>query len=256
MAKMKIGFVQPKLKPNAARDNLESCIGLASTLDRPDLVVFPELVNTAYGFQNRRELWDIAEEIPAGASTRHLRDASRDMDCAIVAGLAERDGPLVHNSASVVDAGKFVGRYRKVHLYGSEARFFEPGRDFAEVYQRRKFRLAVQICLDLGFPDELGRLSRQGAQVVAHPANLSIAHSGPPQTIKVKENHAYIVTSNRIGREKAYSKPTTFTGESMILSPDLKILALASTDREEAQEVDVILGAEELPQSTTAGGVP
>ena len=253
---VKIGFVQLKLRPDASRDNLERCIALASTLDRPDLVVFPELVNTAYGFQNRGELRNMSEEIPAGPSTRRLRVASTDMDCAIVAGLAERNGPLVHNSASVVDAGEFVGRYRKVHLYGSEAQFFEPGRDLAEVYQLRKFRLAVQICLDLGFPDELGRLSRLGAQVVAHPANLSIAHSGPPQTIKAKENRAYVVTSNRIGREEAYSRPTTFTGESMVLSPDLKILALASNDREEALEVDVMLGEEKMPQPPTAGGLP
>jgi beta-ureidopropionase len=253
---VKIGFVQPKLKPNAALDNLERCIALASTLDRPDLVVFPELVNSAYGFKNRRELRDISEEIPTGPSTRRLQVASTEMECAIVTGLAERNGPLVHSSALVVDAGEFVGTYRKVHLYGRETQFFEPGRDLAEVYYLRKFRLAVQICLDLGFPEELGRLSRLGVQVVAHPANLSIAHSGPPQTIKAKENRAYVVTSNRVGEERAYSRPTTFTGESMILSPDLDILALASNDREEALEVDVMLGEEKVPPSPTVGGLP
>lgn len=250
---VRIGFVQPRLDPNAARNNIERCMSLASTLDGPDLVVLPELVNTAYGFRNRRELLSISEDIPSGASTRRLQAASRDMGCAIVAGLAEREGPHIHNSAAVLDAGEFIGKYRKVHLYGRETTFFEPGLEDARVYALRKVRLAVQICLDLGFPDELARLSRMGAQVVAHPANLSIAHSGPPQTITARENGAYIVTSNRVGSEEAYSRQTTFTGESMIMSPGLSILALASGDREEALEVEVPLG-EAQPERAAQGG--
>jgi predicted amidohydrolase len=252
---VRIGFVQPRLEPKAVVHNIERCISLASTLDSPDLVVFPELANTAYGFENRDQLRCLAEEVPEGISTQRLRRASKVLDCVIVAGVAERDGPLLYNSAVILEAGKYVGKYRKTHLYGRENLFFEPGRDRARVYDLAKFRLAVQICLDLGFTGELARLSRLGAQVIAHPANLSIVHSGPPQTIKLAGNGAYIVSSNRVGDDKVYSEQTTFTGESMVLSPGLDILALASGDSEEALEVKAELEMKEEVRLAPRGGV-
>lgn len=244
---VRIGFVQPRLGSKDTLRNIERCISLASGLNRPDLVVMPELSNTAYGFETRAELRELSEEIPDGVSTDLLAAASGEMDCVLVAGVAERDGPLLHDSAVVVEAGRYVGKYRKTHLYGPETLYFEPGRDCAKVYQLGKFRLAVQICLDLGFPDELGRLSTMGAQIVAHPANLSFAHSGPPQTIRARGNAAYIVSSNRVGEDSQYSRSVTFTGESMILSPTLEVMALASKEGEQATQIEADL-AKCVPQ--------
>ena len=223
------------------RENLEHCLELASSLASPDLVVLPELANTGYGFETRRELREVCEEIPAGPGVRILQAASERMKCAIVAGLGEKDGPFLHDSAVVLDSGMFVGRYRKMHLYARENLFFEPGRDRALVYQLQKFRLAVQICLVLGFPDELLRLSRLGAQIVAHPANLSLGGTVPPKTNRVEGNGAWVASSNRVGQERVYSAETTFTGQSLVLSPDSRIIALASPNREEAIEVEIDL---------------
>lgn len=251
---VRIGFVQPRLESKATQRNIGRCIELASTLKTPDLVVFPELANTAYGFESRQELGEISEEIPGGPSSELLRKASKDLGCAMVAGIAERNGPYIHDSAIVLDSGEFVGRYRKVHLYGKEKLFFKPGRDSPRVYRLKKLRLAVLICLDLGFTDELVRLSSQGAQVIAHPANLAIPHSGPPETIRAKGNRAYVVSANRVGTDRAYSEAITFTGESMVLSPDLDILTLASGEEEQATLIDAALDLNASPPPISARG--
>lgn len=208
-------------------------------MTRPDLVVLPELTNVAYGFRDREELRARAEEIPNGRSTDMLKAGSKSIGCAIVAGLAERDGDSLFDSAVVVDSGEFVGKYRKRHLYDRERSFFSAGKEHPVIYDLGSFRLGVQICLDLGFIQEVTELSKGGAQVIAHPANLSFASPGTPKTISARENASYILTANRVGRERVFGEDKTFTGQSMILAPDMRILALASRDQEQVLQENV-----------------
>src|SRR5208283_623449 len=132
-----------------------------------DLLVLPELFNTGYNFRSRRELAKVAEPIPKGPTTQMIREFSKREGTMIVAGIAERKGHGFYNSAVVVKGGKYLGTYRKVHLFYNEKRFFKPGNEF-KVFGK----IGVMICFDWIFPESARTLMLKGAEVVAHPSNL------------------------------------------------------------------------------------
>src|SRR4029434_4739973 len=83
---------------------------------RADLIVLPETL-TYYGLG--RSYADCAEPIP-GPSTEYFGSRAREHNLYIVAGLLERDGHLVYNSAALLGPeGKLIGKYRKVALHRS-----------------------------------------------------------------------------------------------------------------------------------------
>ena len=95
---------------------------------RADLIVLPELFATGYSFRTREEAAALAEPYPAGPTTQRLAALSSQTGGMIVAGFAEQagDGQLF-NSALVVAAGRTLGCYRKLHLFGFERECFDPG---------------------------------------------------------------------------------------------------------------------------------
>lgn len=230
--------------PGAVAENMKRCFEIASRIENPGLVVLPELSNIGYGFKTRAELYSLSENIPNGVTTELLLSASKALKCTLVAGIAERSEERIYNSAVIASKGSFVGSYRKRHLYGKENDFFSTGAALGKIYDLGRFRLAVQICLDIGFTEELIQLSDAGADVIAHPANLFLPISKEPHTIKPKRNNSYVVSSNRIGTELVFGTLRTFSGQSMILAPpDTHIATLASPDKEEALSLEIDLAS-------------
>src|SRR5690606_29768830 len=66
------------------------------------LMVLPELCSSGYVFETREEAFALAEEIPDGPASRAWIDAARRHGCWIVAGIAERVGQRLYNSAVLV----------------------------------------------------------------------------------------------------------------------------------------------------------
>jgi predicted amidohydrolase len=99
---------------------------------KADVVCFPELFTTGYNLDVLGDaLFDLAEPVPDGETTRRLADVARRFDLAIVAGLVEQSpsvtGLLYDTVVLINRRGEFVGRHRKSHLYPAEHRFFRPG---------------------------------------------------------------------------------------------------------------------------------
>jgi predicted amidohydrolase len=71
-------------------------------------------------------------------------------------------------------------------------------------------------------------LALQGAQVIAHPANLVLPYCPVAMPIHCLENRVYAITANRIGTEqRKEGSPLTFIGMSQIVGPDSTIVARA-----------------------------
>ena len=79
-----------------------------------DLVVLPETLTI---FGKNPDYASGAEPIPGGPSVRYFGELARRYHLYIVAGLVERDGNLIYNTAALIGPdGKLVGKYRKVTL--------------------------------------------------------------------------------------------------------------------------------------------
>ena len=84
------------------------------------LIVLPELCNSGYVFASRHEAFTLAEPVPNGPTSEVWLEAARRHGAVIVAGICERAGDALYNSAAIVGPDGFIGTYRKVHLWGAE----------------------------------------------------------------------------------------------------------------------------------------
>ncbi len=192
-----------------------------------DLVVLPELFNTGYLLLNKEELLKLAEPID-GITGRFLAKFSKEHGTSIVAGLPEKSKNGIYNSAMVIDeTGDLVGVYRKTHLFGREKLLFRPGDTGFRVFNLSGMRVGVLICFDWIFPEASRVLALDGAEVLAHPANLVLPYAQSAMLTRSIENRVFTVTANRSGEDDRCVEKLEFTGASQITSPDMRILVRA-----------------------------
>jgi predicted amidohydrolase len=220
---MHVGFVQLDPKILDVEGNVDAALHLVGG-KRVDLIVLPELFNTGYNFRNRGEVASVAEPVPEGATTQALREFSKLDGAMVVAGVAERKGSSLYNSAVVLKDGKYMGTYRKVHLFYNEKKFFKPGLEF-KVFGN----VGVMVCFDWYFPESARSLMLKGAEVIAHPSNLVLSNCPEAMKTRALENRVYAVTADRVGTERGLR----FIGQSEIVNPRGEIIYRASATKEE-----------------------
>lgn len=238
---IKVGFVQTHPEFGEVDANLSHTKQLWQDR-KADLLVLPELFNTGYQFQSLAEARNLSESIPDGPTTRFLIDWARESGMTIVAGLAELDGKTLYNSAVIVGPQGFIGKFRKAHIFDSENNFFEPGDLPFTVFDAGLAKVGIMICFDWRFPETARTLALQGADIIAHPANLVLPHCPQAMITRCLENRVYAITTDRVGTEKrAPGDPLKFIGQSQVVDPDGTVLVRASEDREEAHVVEIDL---------------
>lgn len=236
---MEVGFVQHSPSFGRLKANLDHVADLLRTA-RADLFVLPELFATGYQFTSRREVERLAETIPDGITTKRLIALARQRRCTIVAGLAERKGRSLYNSAVVVGPKGLIGVYRKSHLFYEETLWFNPGNTGFRVWNAAGAVVGVMVCFDWFFPESMRCLALAGADIICHPANLVLPHAPNAMITRCLENRVFAVTADRVGSEERKDKERlTYIGSSQIVSPQGEVLARASTDREEVRVVSI-----------------
>lgn len=203
------------------------------------LIVLPELANCGYVFESRAEAFSLAEPVPGGETTQLWARAARTFDIYLVAGIAERVGERLFNSAVLIGPGGYIGTYRKLHLWGDEHLFFESGDLSLPVFPTEIGRLAAIICYDGWFPEVCRLLAVQGADIVCMPTNWVPMPGQPTGTMAMANtlamanahsNGLNLVCANRVGDERNQS----FIGQSLIVGADGWPLAgPASAEHEE-----------------------
>ncbi|WP_457282526.1 nitrilase family protein [Polaromonas sp. P5_D5] len=213
------------------------------------LVVLPELTNCGYVFESREEAFSLAEPIPGGETTQLWVRAASTFNIYLVAGIAERVGERLFNSAVLIGPGGYIGTYRKLHLWGDEHLFFESGNLGLPVFPTEIGRLAAIICYDGWFPEVCRLLAVQGADIVCMPTNWVPMPGQPAGTMAMANtlamanahsNGLNLVCANRVGDERAQP----FIGQSLIIGADGWPLAgPASAEREEILYASINLKA-------------
>lgn len=196
-----------------------------------DLIVLPELSNSGYNFADRRAAWEASEPVASSPFLEFLTRECEEHACEIVAGINERAGDRLYNSAVLLSARGVEGIYRKLHLFMDEPDIFEPGDLGLPVFEREYGTIGIQICFDWAMCEGWRILMLKGAEIICHPSNLVIpgkAQRAIP--VYAMTNRVFIITTNRIGTEGEL----TFTGGSLIVDPEGAILAEASQTEAEA----------------------
>lgn len=134
-----------------------------------DILVLPECCTTGYVFEDRSRLLALAEPIPGPTTERWCGEAART-GIHIVAGIAERAGEALFNTAVVVSPSGIIARYRKIHLWGLERSLYQAG-DEPVVASTAWGGLGLLVCYDLWFPELARTLVLGGADLLVVPAN-------------------------------------------------------------------------------------
>ena len=229
---MKAGFYQFNPIFGKKDENLKKVSSAVKSAEL-ELLVLPELFATGYQFISPDEAASLAEPIPKGQTTEFIADLSHKKNIYIAAGLAEKAGDKIYNSAVLTGPEGLIGVYRKTHLYSEEKLYFTPGDTGFKVWNTKIGHIGIMICFDWFFPESMRSLSLLGAEVVAHPANLVLPYCPDAMLTRCLENRVYSVTANRLGsEERKEGHPLTFIGKSEIVSPRGNILVRASADEE------------------------
>jgi len=216
--KVKVGTVYLRPRNSTPQKNLKlwcDQVDAAGKLGL-DIVCLGETI-TAVGTSASIE--ERAHPIP-GPISDTLAKAARSNHIWIVAGLNERVGDVVYNTAVLLDRqGQLAGKYRKVHLPREEWRQgVRPGHEYS-VFETDFGKIAIQICYDWFFPEAATIFALQGAEMIFAP---TWGNTLPDEGGCVNGESTFRVRARDNG---VYMIPSVYDGNSLVIDPMGRILA-------------------------------
>ena len=185
------------------------------------LALLPEMWSTGFAYRNLSELAQQTDAVVA-----ELQQLSARHQLVIVGSQPEPAGDgRVYNTAHVIDNGRLVTSYRKLHLFSllGEDKAFKGGDGWC-LAETSLGKIGVIICYDLRFPELSRRLALEGARVICVPAQWPKPRQEHWRTLlraRAIENQLYVVSANACG----LIGKLDFFGMSMIIDPKGEVLA-------------------------------
>ncbi len=251
---IKVGLIQMSCD-QAPDKNLKKAIARIGEAARKgaQIVCLQELFRSQYFCQTEDiALFKLAETIP-GLTTDALSKVARQKKVVIIASLFEkRAAGVYHNTAVIIDVtGKIVGKYRKMHIPDDplyyEKFYFTPGDLGFQTHDTKYGKVGALVCWDQWFPEAARLTALSGSQFLFYPTaigwlpdedeEMNQAQHSAWETIQRAHaiaNGVYVVVVNRVGREGKLN----FWGQSFVADPFGRIIAKASSDKEEVLVVD------------------
>jgi len=259
----KVALVQMQCGTDPAA-NLEKAIAFIGDAAQrgAEIVCLPELFRSQYFCQSEDHAnFALAEEVP-GPTTVRLEEVARENKVVIVASLFEkRAAGVYHNTAAIIDSdGKFMGKYRKMHIPDDpafyEKFYFTPGDLGFKAWPTQRGNIGVCVCWDQWYPEAARLTALRGAQLLFYPTAIGwhpaekeqygVAQHSAWETMQRSHaiaNGCYVAAVNRVGHEAPVGGPgLEFWGQSFIVAPSGEILAKGSVDKEEIILADVSWG--------------
>lgn len=171
---VRVGMAQMLVEPGAMEDNLARAADMihAAASDGCAIVVLPECLDLGWTSATAREL---AQPVPGTASDR-LCEAAASSAITVVAGLTERDGDRLFNTAILVDArGEVLAKHRKINELDFARKVYDAGTSLSVVATDHGV-IGMNICADNAYPTlALGRaMAVMGADLVLSPCAWAV----------------------------------------------------------------------------------
>ena len=226
-------------------------------------VVFPELAFTTffprYWMTDQAKIDAFFEREMPGPETRPLFEVAKELGVGFYIGyaeLAEEDGRMRRYNSSILVApdGRFIGRYRKIHLPGHsehlpnapfqhlEKRYFDVGNEGFKVWRAFGGIVGMCICNDRRWPETFRVMGLQGVELVAlgyntptqnihhdEPLHLRMFHHLVTMQANAYQNGTWILASAKAGKEDGFG----MIGGSCIIAPTGEIVAQAISEADE-----------------------
>ncbi|MEJ2519792.1 MAG: carbon-nitrogen family hydrolase [Desulfuromonadales bacterium] len=184
------------------------------------LAVLPEMWSAGYDYKRLS-----AHAAATPQVVEAVQRWSAEHNLVVVGSLPEQDNDHIYNTAYVIDNGREIGRYRKLHMFSTmgEDRFLAPG-DRLLVVDSSVGRLGIAVCYDLRFPELFRKMALEGAEVICLPAEWPKPRQEHWRTLlraRAIENQLFVVATNCCGVQGRLD----FFGMSLLLSARGDVLA-------------------------------
>jgi N-carbamoylputrescine amidase len=220
---MRIAGIQISAGPDMER-NIQRAVEKAAVAaeKHANIICYPELFLTPW-FPKEEQKSNLSLAIDAtNEALRRLKQLSDETKTVLIIPFFESTNGKYYNSAAVMDSGKLLGVYRKIHLPDlhlyRERFYFSPGDAGIPVFETSQGKIGVQICWDNLFPEGTRVLALKGAEIVFAPTAAALnTHSLWERAISANAfaNNIFIFRVNRVGQEDGIS----FYGRSFCVDP-------------------------------------
>ncbi len=194
---LKVAAIQFKITLGEIDQNLTKGEAALERVAKQDvkLAVLPEMWSAGYDY---KRLARHAAETPRVIEAICRLSAEHQM--VVVGSLPEALDGKIFNTAYVVDCGKVLDTYRKLHMFSTmgEDRFLSPG-NHSLVVSTSVGRLGVAICYDLRFPELFRKMALEGAEIICLPAEWPKPRQEHWRTLlraRAMENQLFLIATN------------------------------------------------------------
>jgi predicted amidohydrolase len=199
-----------------------------------ELVVLPEMWPTSFIDAERvDEAWLAASD----AAVDRLSRLSAELGLAVAGSAFGRagDGAQPRNRLHVIDRGRIVLAYDKVHLFSptAEAESFSAGDAPPVAVSTSVGVLSGVVCYDLRFAPVVGAAILQGAELLVVPAQWPSPRASHWHALvlgRAVEGQCFVIAANRLGRDLVGRRrlELEFPGNSLVADPHGRALAEGS----------------------------
>ncbi len=145
-----------------------------------DLISFHEMSVTAYTHTKNlslKEITSLAEEVPAGESTRELIKISKKYNIPVLAGLVEKEQGKIYNTYICVTKDGLIARHRKLHPFINK--YMSAGDGYC-VFDLLGWKCGILICYDNNVIENVRATSLLGAELIFAPHVTGCTPSAMP----------------------------------------------------------------------------
>lgn len=247
---VKVGLIQMTCSDNSS-ENLDKIIVAIRDLAKrgAQIISTSELPLSTYFCQSKDDArFALAEPIP-GPSTDKISPLAAELNAVVLLSLFEKsDDGKFYNTVAVIDAdGKYLGKYRKMHIPNDpangydEAYYFAKGDEGFKVFETKFSRIAPMICYDQWFPEGARVAAAKGAQILFYPTAIGWPQVQREELNKAEHeawqimhrshaiaNNVFVCAINRVGLEGGLK----FWGTSFVSDPYGRVLELTGNNGE------------------------
>ncbi len=216
---MKIGLVQHDIILGEPKENIirvEKLLNKMFNIDRPDVVVLPELWYTGYDYSTLSK-----NAITDDRVLSLLKEWLKKYPALWIPGSFPvlEDGKIYNRTYAISPRGGLLAKYDKIHLFGpmSEKVHFSAGSKIV-TFEYNKQVFGLSICYDLRFPELFRLLTLKGARMIFLPTEWPtprMKHFDILMRARAIENQVYMISANRVGKDSM----SEFSGGSLVIDP-------------------------------------
>lgn len=198
------------------------------------LVVLPEMWPTSFPGDEDIESQLVASE----RALEKVMEWTRTLPLAVCGSALARTDGLPRNRWHLIEAGKLIASYDKVHLFTptAEDKSFSAGDGPPGWAETRQGRVGGIVCYDLRFPEVARHLFHAEVSLITVSAQWPverIAHWQVLVSARAVESQCFAAACNRTGTAVVGRRgmELTFLGGSRIVDPSGKVLAEGDGER-------------------------